>query len=92
MYNIRFSNTYNKSIKKLIKSKKVKLEDINVVVNLIANHKLLPIKYRDHKLQGEYDKYRECHIKPDILLIYQIIKGELVLVLINIGTHNDLFG
>lgn len=62
-----------------------------MVVNLIANKKTLPIKYRDHKLNGEFAEYRECHIQGDLLLVYQIIKDELVLVLINIGTHSELF-
>lgn len=91
MYYVRFSNAYKKSIKKLVKSGKVRLSDVDLVVDLITNSKHLPIKYRDHKLNGEFSEYRECHIQSDLLLIYQIIKNELVLVLINIGTHNDLF-
>lgn len=91
MYRVRFSNAYKKLIKKFVKSGKVRLSDVDLVVDLIANSKHLPIKYRDHKLNGEFSEYRECHIQSDLLLIYQIIKNELVLVLINIGTHNDLF-
>ncbi len=91
MYQVYFSKDYKKSIKKLVKNGKVKLLDVDVVIDLIANGKSLPIKYRDHKLHGEYGGYRECHIQGDLLLVYQIIKNELVLVLIDIGTHNDLF-
>ncbi len=91
MYQVHFSKAYKKSIKKLVKNGKVKLVDVDVVIDLIACGTVLPIKYRDHKLHGEYEGYRECHIQGDLLLVYQIIKNELVLILIDIGTHNDLF-
>lgn len=91
MYFIVHSKSYNKAIKKLIKSGKVKLSEVDEIVDLIANKKVLPIKYRDHKLNGEFSEYRECHIQGDLLLVYQIIKDELVLVLIDIGTHSYLF-
>lgn len=91
MYQVHFSKAYKKSIKKLVKSDRIKLLDVDIVVDLIAHGDVLPIKYRDHKLHGEYDGYRECHIQGDLLLVYQIIKGELILVLIDIGTHSALF-
>ncbi|MDO7253952.1 type II toxin-antitoxin system YafQ family toxin, partial [Helicobacter cappadocius] len=48
-------------------------------------------KYKDHKLKGEYKDFRECHIKPDLLLIYKIDKEVLILACIAIGSHSDLF-
>lgn len=47
-------------------------------------------KYRDHQLTGNLKAYRECHIKPDILLMYQIENNEVKLV--RLGTHAELFG
>jgi mRNA interferase YafQ len=91
MYFVVHSKAYNKAIKKFVKSGKVKLSEVDVVVDLIANKKILPIKYRDHKLNGEFSEYRECHIRGDVLLVYKVIKDELVLVLIDIGTHSYLF-
>ena len=91
MYRIRFSKDYNKSIKKIVKSGKVKIEKVDFVINLIATGKILPPQYHDHKLHGEYEGFRECHIQGDLLLIYRIDKGELVLILIDIGTHSYLF-
>jgi mRNA-degrading endonuclease YafQ of YafQ-DinJ toxin-antitoxin module len=58
MYLVHFSKAYNKSIRKLVKSGKVKLSDVDIVIDLIACGGVLPIKYRDHKLHGEYDGYR----------------------------------
>jgi mRNA interferase YafQ len=91
MYLVRFSKAYEKSIKKLVKSGAVKQYEVNIVINLLLNKKELLPKYRDHKLRGEYEGYRECHVRPDILLVYKIEKKELVLVLIDIGSHSYLF-
>lgn len=52
----------------------------------------LPAKYKDHALKGKWKNFRECHIQPDWLLVYQIIKDTLVLTLSRIGTHSDIFG
>ena len=49
------------------------------------------LKYKDHALSGNYKNYRECHIKPDLLLIYKIEKSELILYAVHIGSHSDLF-
>lgn len=48
-------------------------------------------RYRDHALKGEYTSYRECHIKPDLLLIYRVNEGILELFLAATGSHSDLF-
>ena len=48
-------------------------------------------KYIDHKLIGNYQGCRECHITSDWLLIYEISEDELILYLTRTGTHSDLF-
>jgi len=42
-------------------------------------------------LHGDYEGFRECHILPDWLLIYQIKKDKLILLLVRTGSHSDLF-
>lgn len=64
------------------------LED---VVNKLANQEPLEDRYRDHLLTGDYGGFRECHITPDWLLVYQIRESELILFLSRTGTHSDLF-
>lgn len=82
---------YKKSFKKLKHSGKFDETELNKIIDLLcAEEKLDPI-YQDHNLRGEYDGYRECHIKADILLIYRIENQKLVLVLFNIGSHSELF-
>ena len=49
----------------------------------------LPEKYKDHDLLGSYIDYRECHVKPDVLLIYKA--DEQLLYLYRIGSHSELF-
>ena len=61
------------------------------VIELLANGEELPPKYKDHILSGNYENYRECHIKPDWLLIYKINNNTLILTLFRTGTHSDLF-
>ena len=51
----------------------------------------LEAKYRDHDLSGDWAGYRECHVKPDPLLIYRKSDAD-TLRLARLGSHNELFG
>jgi mRNA interferase YafQ len=59
------------------------------VIQLLAEAKPLPQRYKDHRLSGEWSHYRDCHIEPDWLLIYKVVGNDLYLV--RTGTHADLF-
>jgi mRNA interferase YafQ len=61
-------------------------------LDLLAARGELPEKLRDHQLTGKLRDFRECHIEPDWLLMYQIIENELILLATATGTHADLFG
>ncbi len=65
-------------------------DDIRKVIDMLMHGKTLPEKYKDHLLTGNFKGYRECHIKPDWLLVYRI-EGD-TLILYDTGTHSDLFG
>ena len=86
-YTIQHSKRYKKSIKKFDNET---LEEIFVVVERLANGETLEEKYRDHKLQGAYKAFRECHIRPNLCLIYQRKDDMLILVLVDVGSHSDL--
>ena len=60
-----------------------------VIVEMLSMDKPLLKKHWDHSLIGEWYGYRECHIKPDLLLLYK--KYDDVLVLARMGSHSDLF-
>lgn len=61
------------------------------VIKMLAAGEMLPKKFKDHDLSGDYAGCRECHITPDWLLIYRISQEKLILVLSRTGTHSDLF-
>jgi mRNA interferase YafQ len=63
----------------------------SIAVLLLADDKPLPEKNRDHALGGEWRDYRECHLKPDLLLIYRKPEPK-VLQLVRLGSHSELFG
>ncbi len=89
-YNIRRTSQFKKDYKSIVKQKQdVKL--LQEVVRLLAEGKPLPEKYHDHPLTGNWKGYRECHIKPDWLLIYLVEEAVLVLTLTRTGSHSDLF-
>lgn len=65
-------------------------ERLETVLALLVEDNPLPDAYRDHTLIGNWKGYRECHIKPDLLLIYNIEKSHL-LQLARLGSHSELF-
>ncbi len=63
---------------------------VPVLRALVTDQTLAP-RYRDHDLTGDWAGHRECHLKPDLLLIYRKI-GEESLTLVRLGSHSELFG
>ena len=57
------------------------------VLTLLATDTALPTKYVDHPLRGEWKDYRDCHVKPDLALIYRKT-GDQVLQLVRLGSHS----
>ncbi|MDE5749226.1 MAG: type II toxin-antitoxin system YafQ family toxin [Duncaniella sp.] len=90
-YRILTTNRFEKSLKKCLK-RGLSREKFKEVVLLLAREGKLPPKYRPHKLTGEYRGAWECHIEPDWLLVWEQNDGELTLLLIDTGSHSDLFG
>lgn len=76
---------------KLAKKRGYDLSLIEVVLDMLMEEQILPERYKDHALLGNYTGFRECHILPDWLLIYSINKSELILTASRTGTHSDLF-
>lgn len=66
-----------------------KLEKLRTILKALIAGDELSARYRDHALRGEWIGYRDAHIEPDWLLIYQVVDGELRLA--RTGTHADLF-
>lgn len=66
----------------------IKLADI---IEKLSNGEILADRHRDHDLKGDFQGFRECHVEQDLLLIYKIFDEQLVLVLVRVGSHSDLF-
>lgn len=90
MYNIKPSTHFKKDLK-TIQKRGYNLNLLTEVIQMLADGKELPDKYRDHTLSGNFVGCRECHILPDWLLIYEISESDLYLYLTRTGTHSDLF-
>ncbi|MDR1241555.1 MAG: type II toxin-antitoxin system YafQ family toxin [Deltaproteobacteria bacterium] len=63
---------------------------LEAVTGLLVEDKPLPETYRDHSLIGNWKMYRECHLKPDLLLVYQTTESE-ILRFARLGSHSELF-
>ncbi len=89
MREIRQTSQFRTDLKRIAKSGRYRKEDLMDLLELLSEDEPIPIKYRDHALSGEWNQFRECHIKPDWLLIYRLEPG--VLLLARTGSHSDLF-
>lgn len=90
MYQVKFTTAYKKAYK-LMKKRGLDISLLDEVVDLLRQGRQLEERYRDHGLTGDLAGFRECHIKPDWLLIYLIENDILTLTLIDTGSHSDLF-
>lgn len=92
MLKIEFTGQFKKDYRLAIR-RGCDPQDLTEVISLLAAEQPLPERYRDHPLENSrnYKGMRECHIKPDWLLIYKVYRDRLVLSLIRTGTHSDLF-
>ena len=90
-YKLIKKKKFEKDIKNLKKQNK-DLTELFDVIDVISKGETLDKKYRDHKLVGNFNNYRECHIENDFLLVYKIEKDKLILILYRTGTHSEIFG
>ena len=89
-YIIKTTTVFRKNLK-LVKKRGYDLTLLQSVIDILASGETLPSKYTDHALKGKFNRYRECHITSDWLLVYEIREQELILVLARTGTHSDIF-
>jgi len=91
--NVRWRNQFKRDYRRMMKQNK-DIDKLDYVIEELAVPNPLPEQYRDHNLIGDYTGYRECHISPDWLLIYDYETrddGEQQLLLVRTGSHADLF-
>lgn len=94
MFQLNYTNKFLKDLKRI---KKRSQTDFNLIGKFVKNELRLKgavgldPKYKTHKLSGNYANNWECHIKPDLLIIWIEITPENTIELIRIGSHSDLF-
>ena len=90
MYELKYSSKFKKDLKKIRRQENA-VKELGEVLDFLIGGEGLADKYRLHKLGGEFKNCYERHIKPDILLIYKANKKSLLILLLRIGSHSELF-
>ena len=90
-YKLRITAECKQNMKQC-KRRGLPMEELWTVVGKLLNGEQLEEKYHAHILIGNRRGQCECHIRPDWLLIWEVREQEIVLVLLNTGSHSDLFG
>ena len=82
---------FNRDLKRELKGRyrQVVLEDLDMLIELLAADILLPAHFRDHALTVNWKDHRDCHVKPDLVLIYRKPNDE-TLHLVRLGSHAEL--
>ena len=91
-YKVVITSSFKNQLK-IIKKQNKNLEELEIIVDLLTKREKIPDRYKVHKLKDD-KKFKNCfelHIRPDWLLIYQYNDNELILLLIETGSHSDLF-
>lgn len=91
MREIEWTSRFKRDYKREKKGRHSKALDyaMTVVVDLLAADEPMPEKYHDHPLIGDWWEHRDCHVKPDLVLIYRKL-GDDVLQLVRMGSHSEL--
>ena len=89
---IRTTIRFRKVLKKLSRSGRFDRKKLEKIIDILARGEKLATSYQDHELSGELTGHRECHVGFDLLLIYRLEDNDLIMVLVNLGSHDGLFG
>lgn len=91
-YQIKFTSSFKKSLKKVLKQGK-EFKKIKTTIIKLANKEELEIKYKNHELNDNkiFKNCKECHVEPDWLLVYKYYENDLILLLVETGSHSEIF-
>lgn len=89
MYSLEYSSQFKKDFKKITKKPIPDVVEVGNIISRLQRGEILEQKYVDHPLAGDWNGFRDCHIKPDLVLIYRIHDDALQLA--RIGSHSELF-
>lgn len=91
MRTIEWTGQFKRDYKREAKGKHRATLDAELfpVITALANDQALDSQYRDHGLIGNWNDHRDCHIKPDLILIYRVREVD-ALQLVRLGSHSEL--
>ena len=89
MLTLEYSTQFKKDFKKITKLPIYDVVKVGHVIKQLQLKVELSEKYVDHALSGNWQGYRDCHVKPDLVLIYKVEATALKLA--RIGSHSELF-
>ena len=90
-YKLGTTKRFDKALK-LCRKRGYPIEKLQKAVSLLVENGSLPPEYKPHVLHGNHEGEWEAHIEPDWLLVWEQNERELTLLMLNTGTHSDLFG
>mgnify|MGYP000265678387 CR=1 FL=1 len=89
MKRLQLTSQFKKDLKRY-KHQQAKIDKLEIVLNLLAEEKEIPVGYRPHLLTGNYRGYMECHIENDLLLIWYDKLADAI-TLVRFGSHSEVF-
>ena len=91
MYTVDYTTQFKRAVKRCIK-RGLDVNKIAELVDILRENGSLPRKYKPHKLSGfKGNMTWECHIEPDWLLVWEQNDTRLTLLMLDTGTHSDIF-
>jgi mRNA interferase YafQ len=89
MHSLEYSTQFKKDFKKITKRPIPEIVEVGRIISMLQRDEPLEDRHVDHPLAGNWQGFRDCHIKPDLVLIYRVNDGMLQLA--RIGSHSELF-
>lgn len=89
MLALEYSTQFKKDFKKIAKMPIPDILEVGNIISKLQRGEALPAKNVDHPLTGNWLGFRDCHIKPDLVLIYRVANDSLQLA--RIGSHSEIF-
>ena len=92
MFVLKYTGQFKKDLKRYKHQTKA-IQELRLVLNSLSAVGVegLPKKNNSHRLKGEYKDNWECHVLPDLLLIWIQVDEDLVIKLVRLGSHSELF-
>ena len=91
IYKIKYTKEFKKSLKMITKQGK-QTDKLFEIIDKLSRKEKLERKYKDHALYNDrrFKGCRDCHIEPDWILIYKYLDNEVILLLVNTGSHSKI--